>query len=562
VPMLKRGETYEEVSAALKWEIPRSYNMAYDVCDRHALEPGRTALIYFDERGYEHRYAFNEVRDIANKLANALTGIGVRKGERVAILLPQCPETAITHVALYKMGAVALPLFTLFGEDALEYRLSNSGAVGLVTNPENLPKIAAIRARLPELKHVILVQDDSSHSRPGSKALPEPATHAYWSLVARGQTQFRNVPTSAEDPAFLIYTSGTTGQPKGALHAHRTMLAHMPSIEFYHSFFPEPGDLCWSPADWAWIGGLMDNLMPAWFAGVPVLAWRARKFDPEEAFAMMGQHRVRNCFFPPTALKLMRQVPRPQDKYDLRLRSMFSGGETMGEELLHWGYETFGIVIAEGYGQTECNLMVGNCPAIMDVIPGSMGRAVPGHTVEIVDDEGKPQPTGALGQIAFKVPDPIAMLGYWNNPDATKAKHRGEWMLSGDMGVKDDKGYLWFKGRADDVITSAGYRIGPGEIEECLAKHPAVALSAVIGVPDPVRTEAVKAFIVPATGHEPSDRLAAEIQAFVRTRLSAHEYPRHVEFVKDLPLTATGKIRRLELREREKAKAVAAASRE
>jgi len=560
--MLKRGETYEEVYAALKWDIPRSYNMAFDVCDRHAGE-SKTALIYFDERGREHRYTFTEIRDSANKLANALTALGIRRGERVAILLPQCPETAITHVAVYKMGAVALPLFTLFGEDALEYRLANSGAAAIVTNSENLPKIAAIRPRLGDLKHVILVEnpsDSRSGPKSGVKTVGDGADQNYWSLVARGQAQFKNLPTNAEDPAFLIYTSGTTGQPKGALHAHRAMLAHMPSMEFYHSYFPEPGDLCWSPADWAWIGGLMDNLMPAWFAGVPVLAWRARKFDPEEAFAMMAGHRVRNCFFPPTALKIMRQVPKPNERFNVRLRSMFSGGETMGEELLHWGFETFGIVIAEGYGQTECNLMVGNCPAIMDVIPGSMGRAVPGHTVEIVDDDGKLVPPGTVGQIAFKMPDPIAMLGYWNDPEATKAKHKGEWMLSGDLGVKDAKGYLWFKGRIDDVITSAGYRIGPGEIEECLMKHPAVGLAAVIGIPDPVRTEAVKAFIVPAAGHKPSDRLAAEIQAFVRTKLSAHEYPRHVEFVTDLPLTATGKIRRLELREREKKKAEAPSS--
>jgi acetyl-CoA synthetase len=301
----------------------------------------------------------------------------------------------------------------------------------------------------------------------------------------------------------------------------------------------------------------MDNLMPAWFAGVPVLAWRTRKFDAEEAFAMMAQHRVRNCFFPPTALKMMRQVPRAKERFDLRLRSMFSGGEPMGEELLHWGYETFGIVIAEGYGQTECNLMVGNCPAIMDVIPGSMGRAVPGHVVDVVDADGHPVASDTVGEIAFKMPDPIAMLGYWNNPEATKAKHKGDWMLSGDLGVKDASGYLWFKGRADDVITSAGYRIGPGEIEACLMKHPAVGLAAVIGVPDPVRTEAVKAFIVPATGHTPSDALAMEIQAFVRTRLSAHEYPRQVEFVSEMPLTATGKIRRKDLRERERQKAEA-----
>jgi acetyl-CoA synthetase len=301
----------------------------------------------------------------------------------------------------------------------------------------------------------------------------------------------------------------------------------------------------------------MDNLMPAWFHGVPVLAWRTRRFDAEEAFTMMAQHRVRNAFLPPTALKMMRQVPRARERRGVKLRSMFTGGETMGEELLHWGFETFGIVISEGYGQTECNLMAGNSPAIMDVIPGSMGRAVPGHVVDIVDGSGAVVKPGETGQIAFKMPDPIAMLRYWNNPQATSDKHLGGWMLSGDLGRKDEAGYLWFLGRADDVITSAGYRIGPGEIEECLMRHPAVALAAAIGVPDPIRTEAVKAFIVLAKGYAPSPALATEIQAFVRTRLSAHEYPRHIEFVAELPLTATGKIRRLDLRERDKARLAA-----
>jgi acetyl-CoA synthetase len=544
--MLTRADSYEAVYGAFEWNIPKSYNMAHSVCDRHAAEPGKTALLYFDERGHEHRFTFSEIRDAANKLANALTALGVTRGERIAILLPQCPETAICHIAAYKMGAIALPLFTLFGPDALEFRLTNSAARVLVTNGENLAKVDAIRARLSELREILVVDPD---------APLDGGCRAFWPLLEKAASHYRNALTAAEDPCLLVYTSGTTGQPKGALHAHRTMIAHMPSLEFYHQFFPQPGDLFWSPADWAWIGGLMDNLMPAWFYGVPVLAWKARKFDPEEAFAMMAQHRVRNTFLPPTALKLMRQVPNAREGYGARLRSMFSGGEPMGAELLHWGYETFGIVISEGYGQTECNLMVGNCPEIMDVIPGSMGRAVPGHAVEVVDDEGEPVRAGETGQIAFKMPDPIAMLGYWNNWEATRIKHKGEWMLSGDLGRKDENGYFWFLGRADDVITSAGYRIGPGEIEECLMKHPAVALAAAVGVPDPVRTEAVKVFIVPAQGFEPSSTLAAEIQAFVRTRLSAHEYPRLIEFANELPLTATGKIRRLDLREREKNKA-------
>ena len=544
--LLTRGDTYEEVYRNFRWKIPRSYNMAFDVCDRHAREPGKTALIYFDANGREQRYTFRDIKKSANRLANMLEAHDVGVGDRIAILLPQCPETAICHVGAHKMGAISLPLFTLFGEDALQYRLSNSGAKVIVTDKDNLPKIESIRDKLPELRHVIV----TGRSRRGGGA-----DLAFWPALNRASSRYRNKKTKADDPCLLVYTSGTTGPPKGALHAHRTMIAHMPSMEFYHQFMPQERDLFWSPADWAWIGGLMDNLMPAWFHGIPVLAYRARKFDPEEAFAMMEQHHVRNTFIPPTALKMMRQVPDPRGTYNVKLRSMFTGGETMGADLLHWGYETFGIVISEGYGQTECNLMVGNCPAIMDVFPGSMGRPVPGHMADVIDRKGNVLPPGKIGQIAFKMPDPIAMLEYWKNPMATKQKYLGDWMLSGDQGHKDENGYFWFKGRDDDVITSAGYRIGPGEIEECLMKHPAVGIAAAIGVPDPMRTEVVKAIIVLNEGYDAGDTLAGEIQEYVKSRLSAHEYPRMIEFVDDLPLTATGKIRRTELRQRESQRA-------
>ncbi|MGE0736371.1 MAG: acyl-CoA synthetase [Alphaproteobacteria bacterium] len=544
--MLWPRETYEEVYHAFRWKIPASYNMAHDVCDRHATIAGKTALIYFDDKGREQRFSFLDIKQNANRLANALEALDVERGDRVAILLSQCPEAALCHVAAHKMGAISLPLFTLFGPEALEFRLGNSEAKVVVTDAANLPKIVAIRDRLPALRHVIVTDRELAG---------DGADRAFWPLLERASSRYRNVKTSAEDPCLLIYTSGTTGQPKGALHAHRTMLGHMPSLEFYHDFFPQPGDLFWSPADWAWIGGLMDNLMPAWFHGVPVLAFRARKFDPDEAFAMMATHRVRNMFLPPTALKLLRQVHDPRTKYDLRVRSIFTGGEIMGGELLQWGYDTFGMTISEGYGQTECNLMVGNSPRIMDVYPGSMGRAVPGHVVEVLNEDGAPAPVGQVGHIAFKTPDPVAMLRYWRNPEGTKAKFHGDWMLSGDQGYRDERGYFWFVGRADDVITSAGYRIGPGEIEECLIKHPAVAMAAAIGIPDPIRTEAIKAFIQLRPGFAPNDQLVAEIQDHVRTRLAAHEYPRTIEFVTEFPMTATGKIRRTELRERERKKA-------
>jgi acetyl-CoA synthetase len=377
-----------------------------------------------------------------------------------------------------------------------------------------------------------------------------------WKLMEQASDRFEPVKTKAEDPAIIIYTSGTTGQPKGALHAHRTLLGHLPGVEFPHEFFPQPGDVFWTPADWAWIGGLFDVLFPAWHHGVTVLAYRARKFDPEQAFHLLGQFGVRNVFFPPTALKMLRQVPNPRDRHRFSLRSIGSGGETLGEELLEWGRSTFGLTINEFYGQTECNLVVGNCAKLMEVIPGSMGRAVPGHFVDIVDDDGIPLAAGEVGNIAVKAPDPVMFLGYWNNEQATIDKFANGWLLTGDTGTRDLDGYFRFKGRSDDVITSAGYRIGPSEIEDCLMKHKAVAMAAVIGVPDPVRTENIKAFLVLRSEFKSQDEavLTKQIQEFVKTRLAAHEYPRLIEFVDELPLTATGKIKRKDLREMEEKK--------
>jgi acetyl-CoA synthetase len=331
------------------------------------------------------------------------------------------------------------------------------------------------------------------------------------------------------------------------------LLGHLPGVELPNEFFPAPGDRFWTPADWAWIGGLFDVLLPSLHHGVPVVAHRFAKFDPERAFDLIARHGVRNAFLPPTALKLMRQVPDPLSRHALAMRSLCSGGETLGTGLLDWGHSVFGLTINEFYGQTECNLVVGNCASILPVMPGSMGKPIPGHEVAIVDQAGTPLPDGETGAIAIRRGDPVMFLGYWNNAEATEAKFAGpqmQWMLTGDLGRRDGDGYLHYVGRDDDVITSAGYRIGPGEIEDCLAAHPAIAMAAVIGVPDPLRTEAVKACIVLAEGTPPSDGLKAEIQEHVKRRLAAHEYPRIVEFVDALPMTATGKIMRRVLRER------------
>jgi acetyl-CoA synthetase len=305
----------------------------------------------------------------------------------------------------------------------------------------------------------------------------------------------------------------------------------------------------WTPADWAWAGGLLDVLLPSLYHGVPVLACRLAKFDPERAFDLLARHKIRTAFMPPTALTLLRQVPEPGARHAYRVRTIASGGERLGEEMLSWGRETFGFTINEFYGQTEVNLVVGNCALLMPTRAGSMGRAIPGHEVEIVDDDGRPLAPGESGTIAVRSPDPVMFVGYWNKPEATREKFRRGWCLTGDIGHRDADGYFWFHARNDDVIISGSYRIGPGEIEDCLMKHPAVALVAVIGVPDRTRGEVVKAFVVPRPGVRSGPELASEIQDFVKTRLSAHEYPREVEFRDGLPMTVTGKIRRKDLRE-------------
>ena len=538
--MLRKGKSYEEVCRSFKWEIPAYYNIGVDICDKWAGQRYRLALIYEDEAGRVEKYTFWELKQLSNRLANGLLHAGIEKGDRIGILLSQSPETALTHIAAYKIGATAVPLFTLFGADALEYRLSNSEATCLITDAANLPKVIEIWEKLPLLKVVIVT---------GGKA-PDKVLD-FWDLIEKGSRDFTPVSTKADDPALIIYTSGTTGPPKGALHAHRVLLGHLPGVEFPHNFFPKEDDLFWTPADWAWIGGLIDVLFPSWHHGIPVVARRAKKFDPEEAFHFLAKHGIRNAFMPPTALKMMRQVKDPRLRHDYRMRSIGSGGETLGEGLLQWGKDVMELDINEFYGQTEVNLVVGNCADLMEVRPGSMGRAIPGHTVDVVDEFGTPVAPGIVGEIGIKRPDPVMFLGYWKNPEATQNKFAGDWCLTGDLAKKDDDGYFWFVGRKDDLITSSGYRIGPAEIEDCILKHPAVTMVAVVGSPDKVRTEIIKAFIVLRPGVKAGPELEEEIKNFVKVRLAAHEYPREIEFTDSLPMTATGKIIRRELKKLE-----------
>ncbi len=534
--VLKETSDYDQLYRDFRWQIPAQFNIAVACCDRHADGSGRLALTVVEENGSARRVSFDELHAYSSRFAHVLKADGLAQGDRVAVFLSQSLELPIVHLAAFRAGLVSVPLFTLFGEDALQFRLANSGAKVVVTDSGGFAKLAAIRDRLPELKTIYVTDGDGAGAKP------------FWPTLEAASDRFPTVATSSDDPAIIIYTSGTTGNPKGALHAHRVLLGHLPNVEMVHGFLPKLGDVMWTPADWAWIGGLFDALFPAWYHGVPVVGYRARKFEPDAAMHLMADHAVRNVFLPPTALKLMRQANVKHE--GVKLRSILTGGESLGAELLGWVRATFGIDAHEIYGQTECNLVVGNNAKLFPIRPGSMGKATPGFEVVIVNDRGEELPRGVRGIIGVRQPNPCTMIEYWRNPEATAKKFAGDVLLTGDLGTQDEDGYFWYASREDDVITSAGYRIGPSEIEDTLLKHPAVALAAVVGIPDPVRTEAVKAWIVLRPGFAGTDQLAREIQDFVKVKLAAHEYPRHVEFTDTLPMTATGKVLRRELRAR------------
>jgi acetyl-CoA synthetase len=538
-------DRYRERYDAFQWDVPARFNMAA-ACLRHAKERDRVALHWEDEGGAASTHTFRDLQQEANRLSNALAALNVKRGDRVGIILPQRPETAIAHIACYQMGAVAMPLSILFGPDALEYRLQDSAAAVALVDPASLPSLAQIRDRLPSLEHVIGVAGARE-----SQLLP------WEELLGKSSPQFAPVDTAAGEPALLVYTSGTTGPPKGALMPQRVLLGNIPGFVHSHDLFPRPGDLFWSPADWAWTGGLMDALLPSLYHGVPLLGYRGR-FEPDRAYWLMQKYRVRNTFLFPTALKMMmKAVPEPRKRYELSLRSIMSAGESVGETVFNWSRGALGVTVNEMFGQTEINYIVGNSHELWPAKPGSIGRPYPGHRVACIDEAGEEVPAGEVGEIAaFSEGDPVFFLEYWKNPEATRKKYTGKWCRTGDLAKRDEDGDFWYQGRSDDVFKSAGYRIGPSEIENCLVKHPAVANAAVVGSPDPERTNIVKAFVVVAPGYEGSAALKAELQEHVRGKLAPYEYPKEIEFLDSLPMTTTGKVQRrvLRLREEERKK--------
>ncbi len=540
-------DRYAEICARHRWDVPAQFNIAHACCGRWADDRTRFALYWEDESGATAAYTFWDLRQRANRLCNALAALGVARGDKVALMLPQRPETVIAHVAVYQLGAVAVPLSFLFGPDALAYRLANSEAKVALVDPQSLPNLAPIRDSLPRLAHVL-----------GVAGAHEAFVTPFEALLERASPRFEPVATGARDPALLVYTSGTTGPPKGALMPQQCLIGNLPGFVHSHDGYPQSGDLVGSPADGAGSGGLMDALLPSLYFGQPILGSRGR-CDPVRALALMEKYQVRNAFLVPTALKRMRTAcPRPRERFAVSLRSIMSAGEAVGSTVFEWTKEALGVTINEMFGQTEMNYIVGNSHALWPARPGSMGRPYPGHRIDLIDDEGNRVPEGEMGEIAVHriapdgQPDPVFFLEYFGNPQGTASKFSGDWCRTGDLAKADADGYLWYQGRADDMFKAAGYRIGPSEIENCLVRHPAVANAAVVPSPDETRGNVVKAFIVLAAGHAPSTALEDDIRSHVRSHLAPYEYPKEIEFIDALPMTTTGKVQRKVLRERER----------
>ncbi len=566
-----RAQGHEALHGAFRWLVPKHFNIAAACAQRWASEPrsaSNTAVIDCAPGESDHSHSYGDLQAQANRLSNALQALGVQRGDRVAIVMPQRFETAVAYMAVLQMGAVAMPLSQLFGPEALQFRLYDSEAVLALCDASTLAAVHSVSAHCPVLHTVIAVD-----------AKAQGATALDWAAsLAQAPADFPPVKTLAEEPAVLIYTSGTTGNPKGALIPHRALIGNLSGFVCSQNWFGfDPHDasapsqaVFWSPADWAWTGGLMDALLPTLYFGRPIVAFNGR-FSPQTALELMQRHGVTHTFLFPTALKaLMKAYPKPRERFALRLQAIMSAGEAVGDAVFAYCEQELGVTVNEMFGQTEINYVVGNCSRLYPAKPGSMGKAYPGHRVAVIDEAGNECPDGVAGDVAVHRldghghPDPIFFLGYWKNDAATRAKFTGElhssWCRTGDMAVRDADGYLWYQGRADDMFKAAGYRIGPSEIENCLVKHPAVANAAVVPKPDAERGAVVKAYVVLAQEYLAGaaarslhnkafvQALVDELQAHVKGKLAPYEYPKDIEFVEALPMTTTGKVQRRVLR--------------
>jgi acetyl-CoA synthetase len=562
-----RSDRHAALHGRFRWQVPTRFNIAEACCARWARSrPDAVAIVWRHEDGRAARFSYGELDRASRRLASVLLMHGLRRGDRVAIVMPQRFETAVAHIACHRIGAVAMPMSMLFGPEALQYRLEHSEAVAAIADESSIAAMLQARAGAPHLRCLIGVGDAG------------PQADLDWAeALARAPLHRRIVETAADDPAVLIYTSGTTGAPKGALIPQRALIGNLSGFVCSQNFYPQDDAVFWSPADWAWTGGLMDALLPVLYFGRPIVAWQGR-FDPVKALELIERERVTHSFLFPTALKaMMKAVPRPRQRYQLPLRAVMSAGEPVGDVVFGWCERELGVRVNEMFGQTEVNYIVGNCARSLGpggraapgwpARPGSMGRAYPGHRIAVIDEQGRECPRGSAGEVAVHRldvhgdPDPVFFLGYWKDAHATRAKFTGDpassWCRTGDMAVMDADGYLWYQGRADDMFKAAGYRIGPGEIENCLLAHPSVANAAVVPKPDAERGAVVKAYVVLAAGHRGNAALVKALQQQVRERLAPYEVPKEIEFIDALPMTTTGKVQRRVLREREAAWAAA-----
>ena len=537
---------YDALYQSFRWMIPEDCNIAQLCCGRWSDDPERIAIVVDDPLNGHREVSYAHLQRDANRLSHVLRSLGVERGSRVAIVMPQRPEVAVAHISCQQLGAIAMPLSVLFGPEAIEYRLQDSEAMVAIVDPSALASIDAALPHCPSLKHVIALDTQRADLIDWATAL------------ANAPDSFTPVATTGIDPAILIYTSGTTGSPKGALIPQSALIGNLPGFVASQNWFPQEGDVFWSPADWAWTGGLMDALLPTLYFGRTIIASRAR-FSPEHAFELMARHGVTNTFLFPTALKMMmKAVPAPKQHYSLKLRAIMSAGEAVGDAVFQWVQDALDITVNEMFGQTEANYLVGNCALYWPARAGSMGKPYPGHRVAVLDDTGQPLGPGQIGEVGLHrcdshgQPDPVIFTGYWRRPDASRDKYRGDWLMTGDLAEMDADGYLWYRGRADDMFKAAGYRIGPSEIENCLVKHPAVANAAVVPTPDAERGNLVKAFVVltPETprGEQQDAELIKALQQHVRGQLAPYEYPKKIEFIDALPMTTTGKVQRNVLR--------------
>jgi acetyl-CoA synthetase len=538
-------DSYDQLRESFEHDVPETFNMSTYVCDRWADESDRLAMVFEDTDGEAIEYTFDDLDNEASQLSNYLADQGVGQGDRVGVNIPQKPENILAHLACWKLGAVSVPLSTLFGPDAVQYRLDDSDAVACIVDADNVEALRDVRADLDALETTVTTGDLS----------PE-ETEVPWTEAIAGQdTNFETAGTDADADAIMIYTSGTTGPPKGVRHGHQVLLGYLPGIATsLFEFNIQDDDMVWAVPEWAWVGTLFGQILPSMFYGVPQVAHYADgPFDPERTFEVMDKHGVTRAFLPPTALRMMAQVDSPDERYDLTsMTTIASGGEPVGQDIVDWAAETFaGASIHEAYGQTEHNPLVVGCTKLFEFREGKMGKPVIDKEVAIVDPEtAEPLDAGEEGEIAVRYEgDPSHFKQYWRKPEKTGQKRKNGWHLTEDLGVMDDDGYIAFRGRKDNVLMISGHRVGPEEIEDSLATHEAVADAGVIGIPDDTRGEVPKAYVVLADEYDPGDALTEELIQHVRDRLAKYEYPREIEYIDELPKTPTGKIQRFKLEE-------------